>query len=430
MKRLAPNNKPTNKLQLTAELDRTLVWTKGDSVRYLLVEVQAPTAAPKQPSQSAGLNLGLVIDASGSMAGAPLTAAKEAAAGLHLEAIPATADGQRQALLAISAMASGSSTNLSGGWLAGATCVARQMEHTPAGQHRVIVLSDGWANEGLTEPAVLARHAAALAQRGLYSSTVGIGDDYSTEQLRAIADHGGGRLHDADRPEEIVEVLLGELGELQTTVAEQVALAVVAPAGVQVEVLGPYPTTADGIRTVCNLGSLPAGSTRSVLCKLQTPPGTAGQGRQYVSQAVWQPVGSAEVLRTATVTSTLTYAPAAANSAQERLVAVSQAVAQLWHAHVVQQAAVLNEQERYRDARGYVSDQLNHFRRYCRGLSGTRSVVAELKQLLAVAAQAWSSRTQKEVRHQQYKQQRGESDHRSVPRQPWNTYLPAVDCST
>ena len=209
MKRQNQNhNTPIDELRLTARVDRSLVWKRGNSVRYLLAEVQAPAASVDRSGQPAALNLALVIDASGSMEGAPLAAAKQAAAGVvrqlserdrvslvsfdttvttHVEAVPVTAEGKTQALAAIAAVESGASTNLSAGWLAGATCVAHAMEGDPAGQHRVIVLSDGWANDGLTDPGVLARHAAALSQRGLYSSSVGIGDDYSTAQLRAMS---------------------------------------------------------------------------------------------------------------------------------------------------------------------------------------------------------------------------------------------------
>ena len=64
--------------------------------------------------------------------------------------------------------------------------------HGPT-QNRVIVLSDGHANRGLVEPGELGHHAAELRKRGLYTSTVGIGDNYSPVQLDAIAEHGGGR---------------------------------------------------------------------------------------------------------------------------------------------------------------------------------------------------------------------------------------------
>ena len=222
---------------------------------------------------------------------------------------------------------------------------------------------------------------------------------------------------------------MGELRELQETVVEQVEREVEAAAGIQVAVLGPYPVVVDGQRTVCSLGSLQADSSRQVVCKLETPAGTPGQGQRLTTRAAWQPAGSVEVRRTAPVVTILTYAPGQANSAQERALEVSQQVAQLWQAHVIQQAATLNEEGRYRDARGYVANQLRHFRHYCRGLPGTRPLVAELKQLLAVAGQAWSPRAQKEVLHQQYKQQRNEDDHRAAPRASWDTYLPAPDGS-
>ena len=68
-------------LQLAAGFDRALIRRGGDSVRFLVVDVTAPTVeAEKTPAVSrAPLNLALVIDASGSMQGTPIAAAKEAA---------------------------------------------------------------------------------------------------------------------------------------------------------------------------------------------------------------------------------------------------------------------------------------------------------------------------------------------------------------
>ncbi len=63
----------TQLLTVHADFDRDLIWYRGHSVRYLLIQLlaEAATITERPP-----LNLALVIDSSGSMDGAPLEAAQ------------------------------------------------------------------------------------------------------------------------------------------------------------------------------------------------------------------------------------------------------------------------------------------------------------------------------------------------------------------
>ncbi len=66
------------KLKLTITPDRTLAYHRGGSMRYLACTVKTPhVKQEKKPEQH--LNLALVIDASGSMQGYPLQAARDTA---------------------------------------------------------------------------------------------------------------------------------------------------------------------------------------------------------------------------------------------------------------------------------------------------------------------------------------------------------------
>ena len=83
--------------------------------------------------------------------------------------------------------------------------------------NHVILLSDGPANRGILDPEILSNYASEMRDRGLYCSTVGIGDNYSMTQLQALAEAGGVRMHDAEHAHEIAEVVLAELWEVRKT---------------------------------------------------------------------------------------------------------------------------------------------------------------------------------------------------------------------
>ncbi|MGH7658922.1 MAG: vWA domain-containing protein, partial [Gemmatimonadales bacterium] len=124
------------------------------------------------PVRRAPINVALVLDRSGSMTGSPLAAAREAAARFvsflapedplsivvfddTVETIygPAPAGDLSDALGALSRVREGGCTNLSGGWLTGARHVR---QHLVEGTNRVVLLTDGQANSGITDPSRLA----------------------------------------------------------------------------------------------------------------------------------------------------------------------------------------------------------------------------------------------------------------------------------
>ncbi|WLT40515.1 hypothetical protein NON20_25060 (plasmid) [Synechocystis sp. B12] len=53
--------------------------------------------------------------------------------------------------------------------------------------NRIILLSDGLANRGETNPDVIATDVHGLAQRGASTTTLGLGDDYNEDLLEAMA---------------------------------------------------------------------------------------------------------------------------------------------------------------------------------------------------------------------------------------------------
>lgn len=93
---------------------------------------------------------------------------------VHLDG-HALADGTGPALAAVRSLETGGSTDLAGGWAAGADCVARTLTRGGFRNH-VLLLSDGHANRGIVDPALLALAAEQRRGQGIATSCLGIGD--------------------------------------------------------------------------------------------------------------------------------------------------------------------------------------------------------------------------------------------------------------
>lgn len=436
---------PNASISVSASFDRALAWRGGGSVRYLAVTLTAgPAPAPQRDAPP--LNLAVVIDASGSMSGRPLEAAKQATITLierlaprdivslvsfasdvavHAEAVRLQDSAARQqALAAVAALETRGNTNLSSGWLAGAEGVARvQASGVPCRSH-VILLSDGHANEGITAREVLEHHAEQLRLRGLSTSTVGIGDGYDPTLLQALSEHGGGRMHDAEHPHEIAEVLLGELGELSAAVAEHAELTLTFPRNVRVENLNGAPVRYSSGRGVTVAGALMGDAQRLLVYRLTLPRGTEGEPVPVEARLSWRAPGGDGRHEAAPVTAALTFARGVDNDTQRRDPAISRETARLWQAQLVRQVVQRNRQGEYQQAQALLREQLEHFRRYCRGLEGTAGMIDELEQMLRVADRAWDERGRKEMQLASYVAATGGRDLRAAPRAAWASFLP------
>lgn len=430
-------------ISIKANFDRKLIWERGRSVRYLEIDVVAPSA-PTSKSKKPPLNLALVIDASGSMAGEPLECAKKAAAGVvnaltdtskvsiisfasnvvtHVDAGSVENGERKKALSAIQELCARDSTNLGAGWLRGAECLASVMEMTTGMHNHVVLLSDGHANAGITDPMVLAHHAEQLRTRGVVTSSVGIGDSYSSSQLQALADHGGGRLHDAQFPHEIIEVVLGELNELQDTIVEDIAVTVSHPSGIRLENLSDFPTVVGSSSALTQLGMLAPERGRPVIFRVTCPEGREGDLLSFAVNCSWMPTGTTERAQCEQVSTQLRFVSEFTNSGQQRDEELSVRVAKVWQAAVVRKAVRINRQGDLRELNRYLEHESRFFGRYCEGLPGTDRLVQEIQRLKDNANHLWDERSRKNMDHSSYLSQQSHQDHRTITRSNWSDEL-------
>lgn len=261
----------------------------GTVVRALLTLTgEVPEGAARPP-----IGLSLVLDRSGSMAGLPLVSVREAAARaverLHpedvvgavafdseVEEVGAVARVRQHAGLAslLRALETRGSTNLSGGWLRGRQQMADAagLLAGPGSSRRVVLLTDGHANEGITDPDLLIGLARTARAQGITTTTVGVGDGYDDTLLRAMADAGGGNAWYIERPDQSQDVFAEELGNLLSVAAQSVtATLTLQPSVEMLLVHSDWPITPKGATFRFDLGDLYASEPKPLLFELLVP---------------------------------------------------------------------------------------------------------------------------------------------------------------
>jgi len=247
-------SQPAFRLLLTC--DRPAFAAGHDTTLRVLARIQAPEA-PVDASKRQPLHLALVLDRSGSMSGVPLQEAKRCARhmldGLApgdraaifafddevLRVAPLTPASEKLTLASALAMIeSGGSTNLHGGWRAGADELAAKA--AADGIHRVILLSDGCANAGETDLETIAGQCKAFVKHGISTSTYGLGNDFKEGLMLAMASAGRGNAYYGQTAADLAEPFAAEFALLTSLCARGLFLKVHAPASVGVKLRNDY----------------------------------------------------------------------------------------------------------------------------------------------------------------------------------------------
>lgn len=293
-------------LSTTASWERPLVDATGDTTA-LVVTIRAEADRGKPP-QRTPIDVAFVLDHSASMEGDKLRLVKEAVhvALDHLfdrdRAALVVFDSQVETLHGLGAVTpetkatirrrldrveANSATNLSGGWLNGCHELATESgndvkrgadTNRVAGYRpkRTLLLTDGLANEGITDPHDLIRHATELRLRGITTTAIGVGQDFDEILLSGMTEAGGGTFRYIFHPRELSAFFAKEISDLLAIAAINPTFRLTLPQGVRSHLVNAFPAHRDGKTITVDLRDMAAGDEIDLVFEIRTAPGDVG----------------------------------------------------------------------------------------------------------------------------------------------------------
>lgn len=279
---------PAVTVKCRAELDREILPANAAQRAVVKITLDAPKAswATERPP----INLAIALDRSGSMAGAKLEKAKEAAIEVlrRLNArdrfalvvydsdvetiVPSQSAGNTEWIIPrIREINSRGSTAL----FSGVSQAAAEIRKNLSGDyiHRVILLSDGQANVGPRSADDLGRLGAAFFKEHIAVTTVGVGTDYNEDLMTRLAQNSDGNTYFVEESRELPRIFAAELGDVLSVVARQVRIEIDFVNGARpLRIIG-RDGRVSGKRVELSLNQLYGGQEKYVLVEVDLAPG-------------------------------------------------------------------------------------------------------------------------------------------------------------
>lgn len=278
--------KNSGPIQMSMKLNNNYYYDEKNSQVYLSLDLAA--SEPEQVERErTPMNLSIVVDRSGSMSSDNKLGYVKEAVNYILDELNyddyvsiVTYDDYVDVLQKSSQMESrydlkskvndlrsGGYTNLSGGMLEGFDQVKGTFKRGYV--NRVLLLSDGIANRGITEIYKLKDMVRDMNNKeGIVLSTFGVGSDFNEDLMSTIADYGRGNYYFISSPERIPRIFAEELRGIKSLAGQNTKVKVKFPSRYFAlnKVFG-YPYEVEGDEVVIDFKDVFAGEKKSVMLK-------------------------------------------------------------------------------------------------------------------------------------------------------------------
>lgn len=164
------------------------------------------------------------------------------------------------------------STNLGGGMVEG----FRQVERNRGREfvNRVILLSDGLANQGITDPGELNRIARRNRNESISLTTIGVGLDYNENLMVGLSESGGGNYYFIESPSQLASIMKKEFNAASSVIAQNAFIELKLGRGVRaLDVIGCESSFESDVYKI-PVGDLYANDAREFTVELSIPEGS------------------------------------------------------------------------------------------------------------------------------------------------------------
>ena len=277
-------------VRIQGNLIQNKILQGSDGTVNLSLILQADQVMEQNAVTDRHVDMVIVLDRSGSMQGKKITDARQAALNLLSRlgkqdrfALVTYSDNVQQssALLnisesnrkylesIISGIRAGGGTNLGAGLQQGINTLVTTPGVGNTG--KLILISDGLANKGITNPQKLGSLAGIAVEKEFTVSTVGVGSEFNEYLMTTIADRGTGNYYYLENPAAFADVFQKEFNYSRATVASRVSVQVALKDGISLRNAAGYPISIKNGAAVFYPGDLHSGQTRKLFLTLQVP---------------------------------------------------------------------------------------------------------------------------------------------------------------
>ena len=277
-------------LAVSGHLIQNKVLQGSEGTVGLNLTLQAAELPATDTYEARNVDMVIVLDRSGSMKGRKIEDARRAVLellsslsaedrfalitysdGVHIAAglSSVTTTNRVRIASAVNTIRAGGGTNLGAGLQAGIDILISDTRHTNAA--KVILISDGLANKGLTDIKALSNLVAVAVEKEFAVSTVGVGIDFNEHLMTAIADRGTGSYYYLENPAAFAEVFQKEFYNSQTAAVTGVKVQIPMKSGITLVDAAGYPITNQNGHLIFYPGNLRSGQTRKLFLTLKIP---------------------------------------------------------------------------------------------------------------------------------------------------------------
>lgn len=274
---------------ISGQLSQKKIQVNGDGRLSMGLTVHAKELPNSEVQPGAPVDLIIVLDRSGSMKGQKIQDARAAIVNIiglmssndrlgllsysdrvitHSPLLPMTSINKNRVIAGVRNIRAGGGTNLGAGLQQSIHLLGQVRKN---GNAKIMLISDGMANQGITDPMALGRMAARVINVEASVSIIGVGVEFNEYLMTHIADQGSGTYHFLEDAEGFAAIFQNEFSRTKVAAANNIEIHIPLEKGMVLVDAAGYPVENTNELGIFRPGSLLPGQSRTFFVTLRVP---------------------------------------------------------------------------------------------------------------------------------------------------------------